>query len=404
MHDVIVAGAGPAGNIAARRLSEMGHKVAVLDWRENLGDKLCTGIVGRECVERFPPDREDIFRQAHSATVVAPSGKIHRIEKGEPQAYIVDREAYVASMARRALEAGASYSLGERVTEIERTPAGVALRTASKAGPRAYKARALVVASGFSSPLLRMVGLGGGGHNGYNCMVAYQAEVVSDHLEETEVYLGDGIAPGSFGWLVPLSGSRALLGIVSSRKLNGHMKSFLSALGDKGKVSSIVKGPDRWGIPLKPLSRTYGDRVVVVGDAAGLVKPTSGGGIYYALLSGELAAETLHEAFVADDLSANSLKRYEARWKAVFGRELSIGYCARRLYEALGDHQIERLLNSFLAANIQREFLSSSELSFDWHSRLILKAVRHRELGGVIGSFGPVVAPFLLRLSGSRSA
>ena len=398
MHDVIVAGAGPAGNIAARRLSEMGHKVAVLDWRENLGDKLCTGIVGRECVERFPPDREDIFRQAHSATVVAPSGKIHRIEKGEPQAYIVDREAYVASMARRALEAGASYSLGERVTEIERTPAGVALRTASKAGPRAYKARALVVASGFSSPLLRMVGLGGGGHNGYNCMVAYQAEVVSDHLEETEVYLGDGIAPGSFGWLVPLSGSRALLGIVSSRKLNGHMKSFLSALGDKGKVSSIVKGPDRWGIPLKPLSRTYGDRVLVAGDAAGFAKPTTGGGIYYALLSGELAAETVYESLAAGDLSSRRLSRYKKRWKAVLGPEISVGYNARRLYEGLGDGQIERLVDAFLSPDAQHEFMDSPDFSFDWHSGLIGKVLGHRYLGKLVASFGPAVVPMMSRI------
>ena len=68
---MIVAGAGPAGNVAALRLSEMGHRVAVVDWRESLGDKLCTGIVGRECVERYPPDKADIWREAQSATIVA---------------------------------------------------------------------------------------------------------------------------------------------------------------------------------------------------------------------------------------------------------------------------------------------------------------------------------------------
>ena len=75
LYDVIVMGAGPAGNIAAHRLSREGHKVAVLDWREDLGDKLCTGIVGRECVERYPPDRAHIFGKASSASVIAPSGK-----------------------------------------------------------------------------------------------------------------------------------------------------------------------------------------------------------------------------------------------------------------------------------------------------------------------------------------
>ena len=402
MYDAIVTGAGPAGNNAAYRLSRMGYKVAVLDWRETLGDKLCTGIVGRECVERYPPGEGDILRKARSATVIAPSGKSQRISKDEPQAYIIDRVAFVASLARRALEAGASYRLRENVVEIRRANAGVSILATSDKGTRQYETRVVIIASGFGSPLLRMVGLGDGGRTDH--MVGCQAEVIVDHLEDTEVYLGDAVAPGSFGWLVPLSGSRALAGVVSRQKLNGHMRSFLSNLQHMGKVRSVTKEPRRWGIPIKPLSRTFGNRVIVVGDAAGLVKPTTGGGIYYALLSGELAAQTVHEAYKVDDFSARVLRQYEAGWKTIFGRELRIGYYARRLYESLGDDQRECLLNEFLSPKTHHEFMSSREFSFDWHSGLILKALVHQEMGKVIRSFGPMVAPFLPLLSRSRTS
>ena len=395
MYDVIVIGAGPAGNIAACKLSQMQHKVVVVDLLERPGEKLCTGIVGRECVERYPPNEADIYREAQSSTVIAPSGKSHRIVKDEPQAYIIDRVAFVESLARRALEAGAVYRLGEKVVEIQRSNTGVTVRSTSPTGDRRYEARVAVIASGFSSPLLHMVGLKGVDHNDY--MVGCQAEVSADHLEETEVYLGDAIAPGSFGWLVPLSGSRALLGIVSRRSLNGHMRGFMSALQQNGKVRSVIKEPTSWGIPIAPLPRTYGDRFTVVGDAGGFVKPTTGGGIYYAILSGEIAADTLHGAIAADDFSARQMKSYETSWKAVLGRELRIGYYARRFYESLGDDQVECLLEILLSSNIQRELISSSDFSFDWHSGFILKLLGHQRLGRAIGSFGPKVVQFLSR-------
>ena len=402
MNDVIVAGAGPAGNIAAYKMSRMGYDVSVLDLRETLGDKLCTGIVGRECVERFPPDEADVLREAQSAIVISPSGKSHRIAKEKPQAYVIDRVAFVASLARRASEAGASYRLGERIVAIEPSNSGLSIRTASRTGTGRYETRMVIIASGFRSPLLRMVGLAPQDRIDY--MVGTQAEVLASNLVDTEVYLGDGVAPGSFGWLVPFSEERALVGLVSRHRLNGHMGSFMSGLTQMGKIRSVTKQPKQWGIPIRPLPRTFADRVLVAGDAAGFVKPTTGGGIYYALLSGEIAAGAVHGAFETGDFSAGKLKGYEREWKAVFGRELRIGYYARRLYEALEDEQIEHLLNEFVSAHVHDEFMSSRELSFDWHSGLILKAIGHKELGKLLKSFGPMAAPFLRRLSRSLTA
>ena len=401
MHDVVVVGAGPAGSIAASNLAQSGRSVVVLDWRENLGDKLCTGIIGAECKKRFPPLDEHIHRGAKAVTIVSPDGRRYDIARDETQGFIIDRVAYVASLAHNAREAGAELELGRRVTTIEVARSGVTVRSSGVDGQTSHQARLLIIASGFGSPLLSMAGLRNNGSQPY--MIGCQAEVIANDLKETEVYLGQAIAPGSFAWLVPVTGSRALIGIVSRRELNGHMDHFISTLQQDGRVGEVVKQPKRWGIPLKPIPRTYGDRVLVVGDAAGMAKPTTGGGIYYALLSGELAAEVAGDALAAGDLSTRRLRAYEQGWKALFGRELRVGYIARMLYEALGDSQVDRLLDTFVSCE-SRDGIITGEFSFDWHSRLILRAVTHRDLGRVIRSFGPSVLPLLSKMVSNRAS
>ncbi len=397
MHDVVVLGAGPAGNIAALRLSEMGHDVAVLDWRHNLGDKLCTGIIGRECFERFRPDSEHVLHEARSVCVFAPSGASYTVQREQPEAYVIDRVAFVASLAHRAAVAGATFALGEKVVDIRNTEEGLEVDTVGRDGGRSHSAKALIVATGFGTPLLNMVGLSAGASLRY--MVGSQAKVATSGLGETEVYLGSVIALGSFGWLVPMSASTALAGIVSQAPSNGHISKFLSFLGDSGKIDSVIDQPRRWGIPIEPLAKTFGERVLVAGDAAGLAKPTTGGGIYYSLLSGEIAAEVMGDAITAADLSAGRLEEYETRWKTVFGKELDVGYFARRLFESLDDGQIDHLLEALASTDVHRDLFSSRAFAFDWHSRVILKALGHRGLASFLRSIGPLLTPFLSRLA-----
>ena len=131
MDDVIVVGAGPAGNNAALGLASKGFAVTVIDSRTNIGEKLCTGIVGQECTRRFPIDPALVYREASSINVVAPSTGHVRFEATTPRARIVDRVAYVASFARQAQAAGATYLLGQRVLQVTPEADGVTVLTDS---------------------------------------------------------------------------------------------------------------------------------------------------------------------------------------------------------------------------------------------------------------------------------
>jgi flavin-dependent dehydrogenase len=124
------------------------------------------------------------------------------------------------------------------------------------------------------------------------------------------------------------------------------------------------------------LARSYGERVLVIGDAAGQVKPTTGGGIYFGHLGAKIAAEVLDEALNSGNLTAGQLSHYQKQWKAKMGKELSRGYWARWAYAKLNDRQIDRIFNALDSSGIVEALLNSDNFSFDWHSRLILAVLR----------------------------
>jgi len=387
LEDVIVVGAGPAGNNAALTLASKGYGVTVIDSRENIGDKLCTGLVGEECFRRYPIDPSLVYREINSASIVAPSSEGVRFETPRPVARVVNRVAYVASFAERAKEAGAQYLLGPRVSQVEQQKDRVSVVT----NDGTLEARALVLAAGFGSQLNRQLGLG----EASDYVVGVQALVETEGLDEVEVYVGRNVAPGFFAWLVPTQPGYALAGLLVRKDAPERFAQFISARKAEGKIKGSVSKATCWGIPLRPLRKTYSDRVLVVGDAAGQVKPTTGGGIFYSLMASEFASKALDEALQEDRLSANRLSSYQREWKGLLSKELEVGYSARRLFEYLGDSHISSLIQQASKNGFVAELANSPEVSFDWHSSMIGKIMGHPTLGGVL----KMVNPFLARMA-----
>lgn len=390
IYDVAVIGGGPVGSQVAFRLAGMGYHTIVLEKKENLtGPVCCTGIVSRECVETYSIPDSVIYRWVKSAQLFSPAMKQLRVWRDTPQAAILNRSAFNMLWTDRAQSAGVEYSTSSEVRRIQPGKKLVSIDVLHVGEIRTITARVVVVATGFGSWLIDRLGLKGAG----DFVMGAQAEVETKDVDELEVYFGNKIAPSFFAWLVPTVPGKALVGVLSRRNPPAYLRSLLSKLVMEGKIVSGDVAFTYGGVPLKPLSRTYSERMLVVGTAAGQVKPLTGGGIYFGLLCADIAANTLNRCLSTGDLSADKLAGYQRSWKRRLGRELRNGYRARRIFEKLDDRQLDRIFRIIDTSGLIDELREIEELSFDWHADVISRLFNHRLL---IKVFQSLKLPFHL--------
>jgi flavin-dependent dehydrogenase len=282
---------------------------------------------------------------------------------------VLDRAAFDRYLARLAREAGADYHYATTVTGLETSPDSVELRVKHRSKDYQHQARAVTLASGFNSPLVAQAGLA----RGLPFVVGAQTEVEAPVIEVMEIYFGREIAPGFFAWLVPTTAGRARVGLLAQHHPGDYLKKLLTTLREQGKVAEAAGEICYQGILIKPLPRTSNDRLIVVGTAAGQVKPTTGGGIYYGLIAADIAAATLHPALQDNNLTARNLTQYDREWRRRLESEIRQGYQVRQIYNHLSDGQVDRLF-ARLAGNDQLvSFLNDRTVAFDWHSGGLLR-------------------------------
>ena len=373
-YDVIVVGAGPAGSYIAYELASLGHDVAVFEEKSALGlDVCCTGIISTECFQSLDLGTDVILTKLNSARFFSPSGRCLRLQTEKIQAYVVNRFLLDKAIASKAQSRGAQYFFSSPVIDIIPEEDSIQAETLCLGARERFSARAVVLANGFRPKLPRKLGLG----KIKSFLVGAQAEVEVKNADEFEIYFSQEIAPGAFAWLVPTSINKAYVGLLATSQAKLYLQKFLNNLFSQGKITSREVEIRQKAIPLGTLARSYGDRILVIGDAAGQVKPTTGGGIYFGHLGARIAAGVLDEALSSDNLAAGQLSRYQKRWKAKMGKELSRGYWARWAYAKLSDRQIEGIFNMFDSNGMAEALLNSGNFSFDWHSGLILAGLRH---------------------------
>ena len=113
------------------------------------------------------------------------------------------------------------------------------------------------------------------------------------------------------------------------------------------------------------------NRSLLVGDVAGQVKPTTGGGIYFAMRSADVAAEVINDSLLTRDFSEEHFNSYSKKWNNIFKNELRIGFFARQFYESLNSDDIKNILN-----HIEESDLISKDINFDWHSKIVMMAFK----------------------------
>jgi len=373
MRDVAVIGAGPAGLYAAHQLASAGLDVTVLDAQERIGENaVCSGVIGEEAFARFGLPSRSVLNRICCIQAVSPAGKTLEYRSATPLARVVDKSEFNRDLGNSARSAGAELCLGRFVEAIDREKDGVLLHLCSR--QRAVgklRARVAVIASGVNGSLNGALGL----VKPREFLRAIQADIPlgKDGISNpTEVYVGRSVAPGAFGWKIPLGHGRVRVGLMCVEDPRPYFSALLQRVApglDQGAAKVRQKA-----IGQMPVGNCVGERIVAIGEAAAHVKTSTGGGIYFGLLSAEMAADVMLRAFRKGDFSVQTLGEFERFWRAAFGIELWTGYLARKLAARLSDSLIERTFDR--AKGIDLLSRLNGNLSFDWHHKAILASIR----------------------------
>jgi geranylgeranyl reductase family protein len=373
MLDAAIIGGGPAGLHTARLLARAGFAVGVFEEHPRCGLPVhCTGVVAADVFEQFDLPRESLLNPLATARFISPSGLEIVHTTAATEAVVIDRGVFDASMARHAAEAGAELHAGSRVQRLEAIPTGV--RVHRDEHPP-IDARTVVLACGARYRLQRELGMG----LPPVTLNSAQIEVPARRDGDVEVYFGSDVAPTGFAWVVPVrrpTGPHVRIGLMGHGDTTAGFRRFLDRVASAwGVQTETCPEPRRRLLPLSALPRTYASRLLAVGDAAGLVKPTTGGGIYYSLVSAALAAETLTGALRANRLEARDLAVYQDRWRDRLIPEFRTQLALRMLARHLSDADIDGLFELARTTGVMP--LVRKTARFNQHRHLIAELFRH---------------------------
>ena len=376
VHDTVVVGGGPGGLFAAARLAECGCDVAVVEEHAEVGRPVhCTGIVAREAFREFSLSPDSILNPLSQVRFHSPSGLEVDYDPSAVDAVVVDRAVFDRALLARATAAGVTFISGARVTRVQITPEAAVVEIEERAS--AVEARTVILACGASYGLQRQLGLG----MPSVYLASAQMELPAGRGGQVEIYFGSQTAPAGFAWVVPVQrgeGHYVRVGLMCDGDAGYYFGRLVARVAASWGIETLEgQQPRRRLLPLAAIRRTYADRVLAIGDAAGLVKPTTGGGIYYSLLSAGLAADTLVEALRTGELGAARLAGYEAGWRERLTGEFRSQLALRMLAQRLSDTEVDGLFTLARTDGIMPLVYRTAQ--FNKHRDLIAALFRHEE-------------------------
>jgi geranylgeranyl diphosphate/geranylgeranyl-bacteriochlorophyllide a reductase len=323
-YDVVVVGGGPAGATAAKALAEAGRSVLLLDKAGRI--KPCGGAVPPRLISDFDIPLTMIVARATSARMIAPSDAAVDMPVGDGFVGMVDREHFDEWLRVRAGSAGAVRATGN-FTKIDR-PSGEAATICysdAEGAEQRVSARLIIGADGARSAIARSEIRGSKNMSfvfAYHEVIASPPEANGFDGNRCDVFYQGKVSPDFYGWVFP-HGGQTSVGVGSANKGFALREAVAGLRRDTGlDVCETVRGEGA-PIPLKPLKRWDNGRdVIVVGDAAGVVAPASGEGIYYAMTSGKLAADAVDACLTSGD--ARALKQARKNFMSAHGTVFAI--------------------------------------------------------------------------------
>jgi len=360
-YDVVVVGAGPGGSIAAKTAAEHDLDVLLIEKRAEIGDPVrCAEGVGKEGIKSFvKPDRSWISAEAKGARIYSPDGTMIEMSEnvaGPEVGYVLERKIFDRALALQAARAGAEVMVKTRATGLVMEDGFVRGIEGKHLGDDfTVGANIVIGADGVESKVGRWAGID-------TTLKLSDIETCAQFLmtdidlnpNYCDFYIGNEIAPGGYAWVFPKGGHDANvgLGILGSRagetKAIDLLRRFVKEKYPDGQVLEIIVG----GVPVSgPLERTIANGLMLVGDAARMADPITGGGIVNAMLTGQIAGEVAAKAISRDDISTRVLNEYEKRWKSAIGGALDNSLRAKEVFTRMSDDKLNALARSIKDIN-----------------------------------------------------
>jgi digeranylgeranylglycerophospholipid reductase len=379
-YDVVVVGAGPSGSTAARYAAMNGADVLLVEKRQEIGSPVrCGEGVSMEIFKHvdIQPDPRWFVNQVTGARIFGPSGRhllIDAKNAGDEVGAVIERDEFDKHLAMLAARAGAEISTKTAVISLlhdDGKISGVTLRRMGET--RDVRAKLIIGADGFESQVARWAGMNTNlKTRDTTSNLQYRMTGLDLDPRFTDFYIGS-VAPGGYVWIFPKSRQVANVGIgllLSKIKGASEAKDYLDAFIEKDSrfrnadILETVSG----GVSVSaPLDRTVSDGIMLVGDAARMIDPLTGGGISNGVIAGSVCGRIAAEAVKAGDLSSEYLQRYEEGWRALLEEKLYRDYMAKEKLISLDDETLDKLIDAL--SSVPMENLSTKE---------ILRAVREK--------------------------
>ncbi len=351
--DIAVVGGGPSGLMAAKAAAERGKDVVLYESKEQIGvHEHCAGLLSIDGLEKLQlknlPSEIVQNSQVKGAQIFSPSGKIISVSKKKPTAFVVDRAKFNQFLFQEAKDKGVSIKTSSRVIGITRDKDLLTLQLGKKASSEDIKCKIAILAEGRFPRLNEQVNLPSPTRDSIVFSSMYIMSNVKDiDTEFVELYQDQQYAPGFFTWIIPIDENTAKVGLASSKvPANSLLDSFIKKHPSASKKleKAVINKKMSGAIPLGSfIKKTYTDNILVVGDAAGHTKPTTGGGVVFGGIAASIAGEVASDAISIGNFESKYLAKYQKLWKEEFKLNLKVMRIVRAYINTLTPKNLERL-------------------------------------------------------------